>query len=160
MAVAVAEGVGCPGLPLVALLPQWVHDRSWSPAVPSLQTSRRDPGRTSSWDRDLPQSITPGTEASAEDPPELEDPAELEEPAGLGVARAGTESAGVVVPAAGDAAGDDAAGDVAGADAGDVAWAEAGPEADEPECWGVHPTMSTPATARAAPVSNAGERQS
>jgi hypothetical protein len=49
-----------------------------------------------------------------------------------------------VAPASGDAVGDCAA------DAGDVAWAEA----DELESCVLHPTMRTPATARAAPVSN------
>ena len=136
MPVAMAEGADFPGLPVVTLMPQWLHVRSWRPPVLSLQASRRDPGRTSSWDSDLPQSITPGTDASADDPPELEE------------AGVGTESAGVVAPAAGDAAGD------AAADAGDVAWVEAGPEADEPGCCEVHPTVSTPATARAVPVSN------
>jgi len=57
----------------------------------------------------------------------------------LGVAAA--EPAGVVAPAAGDAG-------------ADVAGADADPEADEFELCGLHPTMSTPATARAAPVSN------
>jgi len=57
----------------------------------------------------------------------------------LGVAAA--ELAGVVAPAAGDAV-------------ADVAGADAGPEADEFESCGLHPTMRTPATARAAPVSN------
>src|SRR5262245_34735662 len=53
----------------------------------------------------------------------------------------GVEPTGVVGPASGDAV-------------GDVAWADADPEADELEFCALHPTMSTPATARAAPVSN------
>jgi hypothetical protein len=84
--------------------------------VPSLQTSRRDVGRTSSWDSDLPQSITPGTDSSDEDPPELEvgDVGADDEPPDP----AGAEPAGVVAPAAGDVGGDCAA------DAVDVPWAE------------------------------------
>ena len=58
-----------------------------------------------------------------------------------------------------DVGADDAAGDCAApaadaGDVGDVAWADADPEADELEVFGLHPTMATPATARAAPVSN------
>ncbi len=60
----------CPEVLVVMLRPQWLHVRFLSPAVPSLQTSSRDVGRTSSFESDLPQSITPGTD----------DPAELEEP--------------------------------------------------------------------------------
>jgi hypothetical protein len=67
---------------VVTLGPQWLHVRFWSPALPSLQTSRRDVGRTSSLESDLPQSITPGTD-SDEDPPELEDSLGLEAPPGL-----------------------------------------------------------------------------
>jgi hypothetical protein len=108
--------------------------------VPSLQTSRRDAGRTSSWDSDLPQSITPGTDSSGEDPSEWD-------VAGVGADDeppdpAGAEPAGVVATAAGDVGGD------CTADAADVPWAEA----DELEPCDVHPAMSTPA--RAAPVSN------
>jgi hypothetical protein len=54
------------------------------------------------------------------------------------------EPADEVAPASGDAVGDCAA------DAGDAAWAES----DELESCALHPTMRTPATARAAPVSN------
>jgi hypothetical protein len=61
------------------LWPQWLHVRFSSPAVPSLQTSRRDVGRTSSLESDFPQSITPGTD-SDDDPAELEDAAELDGP--------------------------------------------------------------------------------
>jgi hypothetical protein len=57
---------------------------------------------------------------------------------------AGEEPADEVAPASGDAVGDCAT------DAGDVAWEEA----DELESCGLHPTMRTAATARAAPVSN------
>jgi hypothetical protein len=61
----------------------------------------------------------------------------------------GTEPAGVVAPAPDGAVGD------CGADAGDVAWAEVGREADDLEPCEVHPAMRTPARARAAPpVSN------
>jgi hypothetical protein len=74
--VAVAEGTACPGLLVVMLWPQWLHVRFWSPAVPSLQTSKRDVGWTSSFESDLAQSITPGTD-SDEEPPELEAPPEL-----------------------------------------------------------------------------------
>lgn len=74
--VAVAEGTACPGLLVVTLWPQWLHVRFWSPAVPSLQTSRRDVGWTSSFESDLAQSITPGTD-SDEESPELEAPPEL-----------------------------------------------------------------------------------
>jgi hypothetical protein len=56
----------------------------------------------------------------------------------------------VVAPASGDAA----AAAVCAADAEDVALAEAGTEADELESCGLHPTMRTPATARAAPISS------
>ena len=110
--------------------------------MPSLQTSRRDVGRTTSWDSDVPQSITPGKDSSDDDPPEPEvaDVGVDDEPP----SPAGAEPTGVVAPAAGDFGGDCAA------DAVDVAWAEA----DELEPCEVHPTMSTPATARAAPVSN------
>jgi hypothetical protein len=74
--VAVAEGTACPGLLVVMLWPQWLHVTFWSPAVPSLQTSKRDVGWTSSFESDLAQSITPGTD-SDEEPPELEAPPEL-----------------------------------------------------------------------------------
>lgn len=47
--------------------------------MPSLQTSRRDVGRTSSLDSDLAQSITPGTEAD-EDPAALADCTGLADP--------------------------------------------------------------------------------
>ncbi len=69
-------GITC-GVPLLfkMLWPQWFHVRFWSPAVPSVQTSRRDVGRTSSWDSDLAQSITPGTDSD-------EVALELEEPLG------------------------------------------------------------------------------
>jgi hypothetical protein len=64
----------------------------------------------------------------------------------------GAEPADVLATASGASVGDCAA------EAGDVAWAEtdpeADPEADELESCGLHPTMRTPATARAAPVSN------
>jgi hypothetical protein len=46
--------------------------------VPSLQTSSRDVGWTSSLESDLPQSITPGTD----DPAGLDDAAGPEEPPG------------------------------------------------------------------------------
>lgn len=82
MPVAVAEGTVCPGLLVVMLWPQWLHVRFRSPAVPSLQTSRRDVGRTSSLESDLAQSITPGMD-SDEDPPELEDPLESADGDGL-----------------------------------------------------------------------------
>jgi hypothetical protein len=73
--VAVAEGMAFSELLVVMLWPQWLHVRFSSPAVPSLQTSRRDVGRTSSLESDLPQSITPGTDSDA-DPLELGEPPE------------------------------------------------------------------------------------
>lgn len=80
--VAVGAGIDSPEVLVVMLWPQWLHVRSLSPAVPSLQTSRRDVGWTSSLESDAPQSITPGTD-SAGDPAGLDDPAEMEEPPGL-----------------------------------------------------------------------------
>jgi len=65
------------------------------------------------------------------------------------VACAGADDAGCPAERLGVAAAE-AAGDAVA----DVAGADAGPEADEFEFCGLHPTMSTPAMARAAPVSN------
>jgi hypothetical protein len=42
--VAVAEGTDCAEVLIVMLWPQWLHVRFLSPAVPSLQTSRREVG--------------------------------------------------------------------------------------------------------------------
>jgi hypothetical protein len=44
----------------VIAVPQWLHVTFRSPALPSPQASKRDVGRTSNAESDLPQSITPG----------------------------------------------------------------------------------------------------
>lgn len=105
-------GVAC-GLPVRIWSPQWLHVRSWSPAVPSLQTSRRDVGRTSSLESDLAQSITPGTD-SDEGPSELEDRPESADGMGEIVAEEAAEEGAELGVAGGTRTGRLASGDQSG----------------------------------------------
>jgi len=120
-----------------------------------------DDGRTSSTDSDLPQSITPGTDASGEEPPEPEEPPEL----GAGVAGAEDEppgaadpvATGVAVPVATGVAVPVATGVAVGdcaVEAADAGWVEPGTEVGELEPCALHPALRIPTTARAVPVSN------
>ena len=112
-----------------------------------------DDGRTSSTDSDLPQSITPGTDASGEEPPEPEEPPEL----GAGVAGAEDEPPGAADPVATGVAVPVATGVAVGdcaVEAADAGWVEPGTEVGELEPCALHPALRIPTTARAVPVSN------